>query len=176
MFIANNLKWFILGIAVVMYLLIILFQDKKVIFSSGAALIVLILGMIFPDGIFNMDGVPGILKAPVYGFTQAVNWNVLFIYLGSMTIASLFIYSRVPARIADGIINRSPNTGLAMVLILAMTGILSIFVENVATVLVMAPIALALCKKIKCNPTMFMMGLAVMSNLEGTATLVGDPP
>ncbi len=176
MFVANNLKWFILGIAVVMYLLIILFQDKKVIFSSGAALIVLILGMIFPDGIFKMDGVPGILKAPVYGFTQAVNWNVLFIYLGSMTIASLFIYSRVPARIADGIINRSPNTGLAMVLILAMTGIISIFVENVATVLVMAPIALALCKKIKCNPTMFMMGLAVMSNLEGTATLVGDPP
>ena len=97
MFVANNLKWFILGIAVVMYLLIILFQDKKVIFSSGAALIVLILGMIFPDGIFKMDGVPGIFKAPVYGFTQAVNWNVLFIYLGSMTIASLFIYSRVPA-------------------------------------------------------------------------------
>ena len=57
-----------------------------------------------------------------------------------------------------------------------MTGIISIFVENVATVLVMAPIALALCKKLKLNPANFMMGLAVMSNLEGTATLVGDPP
>ena len=63
-----------------------------------------------------------------------------------------------------------------MVLILAMTGIISIFVENVATVLVMAPIALALCAKLSINPTFFMIGLAVMSNLEGTATLVGDPP
>ena len=98
------------------------------------------------------------------------------IYLGSMTIAALFLYSNVPARIADGIINNSKNTGIAIVLILAMTGIISIFVENVATVLVMAPIALALCKKLKMNPTYFMIGLAVMSNLEGTATLVGDPP
>ena len=57
-----------------------------------------------------------------------------------------------------------------------MTGIISIFVENVATVLVMAPIALALSKKLNLNPTYFMIGLAVMSNLEGTATLVGDPP
>ena len=57
-----------------------------------------------------------------------------------------------------------------------MTGSISIFVENVATVLVMAPIALALSKKLSLNPTYFMAGLAVMSNLEGTATLVGDPP
>jgi Na+/H+ antiporter NhaD/arsenite permease-like protein len=57
-----------------------------------------------------------------------------------------------------------------------MTGIISIFVENVATVLVMAPIALALSKKLNMNPSHFMIGLAVMSNLEGTATLVGDPP
>jgi Na+/H+ antiporter NhaD/arsenite permease-like protein len=98
------------------------------------------------------------------------------IYLGSMIIAALFIYSRVPARIADTIVMHSKNTGLAIVAILAMTGIISIFVENVATVLVMAPIALALCKKLKLNPTFFMIGLAVMSNLEGTATLVGDPP
>lgn len=63
-----------------------------------------------------------------------------------------------------------------MVLILAMTGVISIFVENVATVLMMAPIALALCNKLRINPTVFMIGIAVMSNLEGTATLVGDPP
>ena len=63
-----------------------------------------------------------------------------------------------------------------MVAILIMTGIISAFVENVATVLVMAPIALSLTRKLKINPTYFMVGLAVMANLEGTATLVGDPP
>ena len=72
--------------------------------------------------------------------------------------------------------NKSNKVFVPIIMILAMTGIISIFVENVATVLVMAPIALALSKKLKLNPTYFLAGLAVMSNLEGTATLVGDPP
>jgi Na+/H+ antiporter NhaD/arsenite permease-like protein len=82
----------------------------------------------------------------------------------------------VPAAIANSIVTHSPNVGLAIVAILIMTGIISAFVENVATVLVMAPIALALCDKLDLDPTYFMVGLAVMANLEGTATLVGDPP
>lgn len=175
------LKLCILVIAVLMYLLVILFQDKKVWFTSAAALLVVILGIVFPNVIFPIPGMAeGLGGSRLYAFThslfQIINWNVIMIYLGSMTIAALFLYSNVPARIADAIINSSKNTGIAIVLILAMTGIISIFVENVATVLVMAPIALALCKKLKMNPTYFMIGLAVMSNLEGTATLVGDPP
>ncbi len=175
----EQLKWVILAIAVIMYALVIAFQEKKVYFTSSAAVLVLILGIIFPGNIFQLpQDFAGSTHfyALRHAFTEIINWNVLLIYLGSMTIASLFIYSKVPARIADGIVEKSRNTGLAMVLILAMTGIISIFVENVATVLVMAPIALALCRKLKMNPTLFMMGLAVMSNLEGTATLVGDPP
>jgi len=169
----GGLKYIVLAAAVLMYLLVILFQNKKVCFTSTAALIVIILGLIFPGQIF--DGT-GRLYVLTHSLFQVINWNVIMIYLGSMTIAALFLYSNVPARIADGIISSSKNTGIAIVLILAMTGIISIFVENVATVLVMAPIALALCKKLDKNPTYFMIGLAVMSNLEGTATLVGDPP
>ena len=168
-----GLKCIVLALAVLMYLLVILFQNKKVWFTSGAAAIVIILGIIFPGQIFDGEGR---IYALTHSIFQIINWNVIMIYLGSMTIAALFLYSNVPARIADGIINKSKNTGIAIVLILAMTGIISIFVENVATVLVMAPIALALCKKLDKNPTYFMIGLAVMSNMEGTATLVGDPP
>jgi Na+/H+ antiporter NhaD/arsenite permease-like protein len=108
--------------------------------------------------------------------TELINWYVLMIFVGSLVIAELFIYSRVPAVIADTLVLKSPNVGIAMVLILIMTGLISAFVENVATVLVMAPIALALCSKLKLNPMYFMTGLAVMANLQGTATLVGDPP
>jgi Na+/H+ antiporter NhaD/arsenite permease-like protein len=108
--------------------------------------------------------------------TELINWEVLMIFVGSLLIAELFIYSRVPAVIADSLISRSPNAGIAMLLILVMTGLISAFVENVATVLVMAPIALALCNKLKISPAHFMVGLAVMANLQGTATLVGDPP
>lgn len=173
----NVLKWVVLGIAVLMYVLVIAFQEKKVWFTSIAALLAVVLGIVFPGVIFDSaSGETSRLFAVSNAFTSLINWNVLMIYVGAMTIASLFLYSKIPTKIADCLISIAPSTGVAIVLILAMTGIISIFVENVATVLVMAPIALALCKKLKMNPTMFMVGLAVMSNLEGTATLVGDPP
>ena len=168
-----ELKWIVLAIAVVMYALVIAFQDKKVCFTTAAALAVVILGTVFPAQIFTGEGHA---FAILHSLGALINWNVLMIYVGSMTIAALFLYSKVPAKIADALVSASPSTGVAIVLILAMTGIISIFVENVATVLVMAPIALSLCHKLKLNPTYFMVGLAVMSNLEGTATLVGDPP
>lgn len=169
------LKWIVLAVAGLMYFFVILFQEKKVWFTSIAAVLLFILGtFLFPNSIFNPQENYFAICTHVLG--ELINWNVLLIYIGSMIIASLFIYSKVPSRIADRLVAVSPNTGIAVILILAMTGIISIFVENVATVLVMAPIALSLSKKLKLNPVPFLIGLAVMSNLEGTATLVGDPP
>jgi Na+/H+ antiporter NhaD/arsenite permease-like protein len=143
-----------------MYGFIVVFPGKKSISSLAAALLMLLLGVV----------------SPAQALAELVNWNVLMIFIGSLVIAELFIYSRVPAAIADSIVLHSPNVGIAIIAILMMTGIISAFVENVATVLVMAPIALALCKKLKMDPSYFMVGLAVMANLQGTATLVGDPP
>jgi Na+/H+ antiporter NhaD/arsenite permease-like protein len=163
-----TVKWIVLGIAVIMYTLIVIFPDKKSWSACGAAIIMLILRAVATDDTFF-----GLVKE---AGTELINWEVLMIFVGSLLIAELFIYSRVPAVIADSLISRSPNAGIAMLLILVMTGLISAFVENVATVLVMAPIALALCNKLKISPTHFMVGLAVMANLQGTATLVGDPP
>lgn len=174
-----NIKWIILALALVMYLLVIIFQGKKVWMTSCAALITIVLGFLAQGGVLAgnvFEPLSGAGQLAYHIFLELINWNILMIYVGSMIIAALFIYSRVPARIADALVTISPSTGIAVILILAMTGIISIFVENVATVLVMAPIALALSKKLKLNPVPFMIGLALMSNLEGTATLVGDPP
>ncbi|HQG39778.1 MAG TPA: SLC13 family permease, partial [Spirochaetales bacterium] len=154
------MKLFIIGLTVVMYGFIIAFPSKKSFIALGAALIAIV------------SGAAGFVEA----FTVYINWNIMLIYIGSLVIAEFFIYSKVPAYIADTVIEKSPNVGLGIVWILMLTGILSAFVENVATVLVMAPIALALSKKLKMNPMYFMVGLAVMANLQGTATLVGDPP
>jgi Na+/H+ antiporter NhaD/arsenite permease-like protein len=154
------MQWIVLALTVLMYVLIILLPNSKAYITLGTALIMMLLGVVgFQEAMVSM-----------------VNWNILMIFVGSLVIAEFFIYSRMPARIADEIIDRSPSVGLAIVAILMMTGFISAFVENVATVLVMAPIALALSKKLKMNPTLFMVGLAVMANLQGTATLVGDPP
>ena len=153
------MKWIVLVAAVLMYGLIIVFPERKSWASLGAAVLMLIIRAISP------------IEALGH-----INWIVLMIFVGSLVLADLFIYSRVPAAIADSIVLHSPNVGFAIVAVLIMTGISSAFVENVATVLVMAPIALAFCKKLKLSPKMFMVGLAVMANLQGTATLVGDPP
>ncbi|MDR0383340.1 MAG: anion permease [Spirochaetaceae bacterium] len=153
-------KWIALAIVCVMYATIIIVPQKKAFISLAAAVIVVLLGII----------------GPVQALTEHINWNILMIYVGSLVIADLFIYSRAPARIADNIVNMAPNAGIAIVVIIVITGLISAFVENVATVLVMAPIALALSKKLNMKPDLFMVGLAVMANLQGTATLVGDPP
>ena len=155
-----HIKWVVLGITVLMYALIVIFPAKKSFSTLGAAALMLILGVVSPRTALG----------------ELINWSVLLIFLGSLIIAELFIYSRVPSVIANAIIRHSPSLGVAIVAILMMTGIISAFVENVATVLVMAPIALALCKKQGVDPVYFMVGLAVMANLQGTATLVGDPP
>ena len=102
-----SLKYVVLAVAVLMYFLVILFQNKKVWFTSAAAAIVIILGIIFPGQIFDGEGR---LYAVTHSLFQIINWNVIMIYLGSMTIAALFLYSNVPARIADSIINNSKNT------------------------------------------------------------------
>jgi Na+/H+ antiporter NhaD/arsenite permease-like protein len=153
------MKWIVLVAAVLMYGFIIVFPERKSWASLGAAVLMLIIRAL----------------SPVEALGH-INWIVLMIFVGSLVLADLFIYSRVPAVIADSIVLHSPSVGFAIVAILVMTGIISAFVENVATVLVMAPIALAFCQKLKLSPKMFMVGLAVMANLQGTATLVGDPP
>ncbi|MDD5044851.1 MAG: SLC13 family permease [Candidatus Omnitrophica bacterium] len=106
----------------------------------------------------------------------AINWNVMGIFIGTLAVADTFMESRVPAYIAEIIVNRAKNTGWAMLAICLLTGFISAFVENVATVLIVAPIALSLARKLKINPTNMMIGIAISSNLQGVATLIGDPP
>lgn len=106
----------------------------------------------------------------------AVNWNVMGIFVGTLIVADIFMESRVPAYLAEIIVDKARNTAWAILLICLMTGFISAFVENVATVLIVAPIALSLARKLKINPMNMMIAIAVSSNLQGAATLIGDPP
>ncbi len=106
----------------------------------------------------------------------SVNWNVLGIFAGTLVLAEIFIISKVPETIADVLINRSKNLGMAFLVIVSFTSVLSMFVENVAAVLIVAPIALQLARKAGVSPVPVIIGIAISSNLQGTATLIGDPP
>lgn len=113
------------------------------------------------------------------GFNEAlssINYNVLGVFWGTMVLSSLFINSSVPAYLATKLVDRSKNVGLAMLSVCLLAGFISAFVENVATVLIVAPIAFEVAKKLKTNPVPFLIGIAVSANLQGCATMVGDSP
>lgn len=141
------------------YVLFVILPHKRTWVALGGSLLLILTQAISPKEAFLV-----------------VNWNVMGIFVGTLIMADVFMQSRVPAYIAEVIVGRAKSTLWAILFICLLTGFISAFVENVATVLIVAPIALALAKKLKINPTQMMVAIAVSSNLQGTATLIGDPP
>ncbi len=111
---------------------------------------------------------------PLGNIIGALDFNVLLMIGGTMGLVQLFIDSRMPARLADIIMEKVPNVQWAAVCLSLFAGVISAFVDNVATVLMVAPVAIEICKKLKTNPVPFIIAIAVSSNLQGAATLVGD--
>ena len=93
---------------------------------------------------------------------------------GTMGTVYLFIESKMPQLMSDVLISKMPNIKWTIVALSLFAGIVSAFVDNVATVLMIAPVALAFCKKVNISPVPSIICIAVSSNLQGAATLVGD--
>ena len=148
-----------LVIFVCAYFLFVVFSRLRTIIAVSAACLLLFLGSLTWKDAF-----------------WVINWNVMGIFIGTLAVADVFMKSRVPAYIAEVIVDKAKSTAWAILFICALTGFISAFVENVATVLIVAPIALSLAKKLKINPVNMMIGIAISSNLQGAATLIGDPP
>ena len=144
---------------IIAYLLFVISPRKRSLIAISAATLLLLTKTVSPANAF-----------------RSINWNVMGIFVGMLAVADVFMKSRVPAYIAEVIVDKAKNTAWAILLICALTSFISAFVENVATVLIIAPIALTLALKIKMNPVKMMIAIAISSNLQGTATLIGDPP
>lgn len=120
-------------------------------------------------GIFLVVGVVPIAQVP-----QAIDFNVLLMLAGTMGTVALFIESRMPNRMAEVLLQHSPNVMWVVVIMSLFSGFVSAFVDNVATVLMIAPVGLAIAKKLNISPVGMIISIAVSSNLQGAATLVGD--
>ncbi len=144
-------------IFVITYILMIALPKYRVYVALSSAAVFLISGLL-----------------PWQGFLSYVDFNVLMMIAGTMGAVSLFIESKMPNRLADIIIDRMPNVKWAIVALCLFAGIISAFVDNVATVLMVAPVALAISKRLDINPVPVVISIAVSSNLQGAATLVGD--
>ena len=133
-------------------------------FSKYRPYIALASGLVFiVTGMLPLDQVLG-----------AIDFNVLLMIAGTMGLVALFIESKMPSLLADLIMEHVSTVQVAAVALALFAGVISAFVDNVATVLMVAPVALEICKKLKTNPVPFIIGIAVSSNLQGAATLVGD--
>ena len=146
-----------LALFAVTYALMLIFSKYRPYIALASALVFVVLGML-----------------PVSSILGTIDFNVLLMIAGTMGIVSLFIESKMPSLLADLVMEKVPNVQLAAVAMALFAGIISAFVDNVATVLMTAPVALEICKKLKTNPVPFIIAIAVSSNLQGAATLVGD--
>lgn len=142
---------------VLTYALMLLFEKYRpwIALASGALFVV--------GGMLPVSQIPG-----------TVDVNVLLMIGGTMGLVQLFIDSRMPDRMAEWLMDRMPNVQWAAVCLSLFAGLISAFVDNVATVLMVAPVAVAVCRKLGINPVPFVISIAVSSNLQGAATLVGD--
>ena len=144
-------------IFIIMYAGMLLLPKWRLYFAMGGAAAMILLGILTP------------LSA-----IKAINLNVLMMIVGTMGIVTLFIDSKMPMRLADLILQRSGNACNAIIALCVFSGLISAFVDNVATVLMVAPVGVAVCRKLKTDPVPVIISIAVSSNLQGAATLVGD--
>ena len=139
------------------YVLMISFGKWRTWFALASGILFILTGML-----------------PTNQIIGALDFNVLLMIGGTMGLVQLFIDSHMPERMADMIMAKVPNVQWAAVCLSLFAGIISAFVDNVATVLMVAPVAIEICRKLKTNPIPFIISIAVSSNLQGAATLVGD--
>lgn len=104
----------------------------------------------------------------------AIDFNVVLMLLGIMITVGIFSDSGMPNKLADKLVAKIPSSLAAFVILSVLSGFVSAFIDNVATVLMIAPIGLAVAKKAEVSPVPVIISIAVSSNLQGAATLVGD--
>ena len=146
-----------LGLFVLTYVLLLALPNVRAYVAVASAALFVLLGIL-----------------PAGEVLRAVDWNVLLMIAGTMGTVALFIESKMPSRLAELLLARVPSVRWAIVALAVFAGLVSAFVDNVATVLMLAPVALAIAEKQRISPVPAVIAIAVSSNLQGAATLVGD--
>ena len=142
---------------VAMYVGLITFPKRRAVIALAVAAIYIVTGILPYNTVFSV-----------------VDWNVLLMIFGTLLLVDYFIESKMPNLIADHLLDLAPNVMWVTILMSLFSGLISAFIDNVATLLMVAPVGLAICKKLKINPVPMIISIAVSSNLQGAATLVGD--
>ena len=156
----------ILAIAVfaVAYVLIATERLPKTIIALGGAGVILGLGVATSEEAF-------------YSPETGIDWDVIFLLLGMMIIVGVLRRTGVFEFVAIWAAKRAKGSPLrVMILLVLITAVASAFLDNVTTVLLIAPVTLLVCDRLAVSPIPFLIAEVLASNIGGAATLIGDPP
>jgi Na+/H+ antiporter NhaD/arsenite permease-like protein len=148
----------------VCYLFIITERTHKTIVALFGAAVMIGMGVLSQDEAF-------------YSHEFGVDYNVVFLLIGMMVIINVVRETGLFEVLAIWAAQRADAQPFRLLVLLSLlTAGLSAMLDNVTTVLLMAPVTLSVTKRLELNPIAFLVTEALASNIGGTATLVGDPP
>ena len=149
---------------VIAYVLIATEWTHKLLAALGGAAVLLALGVTDSEHAF-------------YSHETGIDWDVIFLLLGMMIIVGILRRTGVFEYVAIWAAKRAEGSPLrVMILLTLITAVASAFLDNVTTVLLIAPVTLLVCDRLGVNPVPFLIAEVMASNIGGAATLIGDPP
>lgn len=158
------MAFFAVAVFLIAYAFIAADRINKTLVALAGAAAVVILPVISSDDIF-------------YSRTTGIDWDVIFLLLGMMIIVSVLRQTGVFEYVAIWAAKRANGSPLRiMILLVLVTAVASALLDNVTTVLLIAPVTLLVCDRLDIGPAPFLMAEVFASNIGGAATLVGDPP
>ena len=148
------MKTIALVLFALMYILMIAKPKYRPFYALSVAVVFLITGIL-----------------PLDSLLSTINWNVLLMISGTMILVYYFIDSHMPHLLADILLGKSKKVMWVTILMSLFAGVISAFIDNVTTVLIVAPVGMAICKKLKMSP----VGM-ILSTLVGdtTSIMLGD--
>jgi len=156
--------WVAVVVFVVVYVLIASEKVNRVVAALAGAGVILAVGVAGPGDAF-------------FSHETGIDWNVIFLLFGMMVIVGVLRQTGVFEYVAIWAAKRARGRPFrVMTLLCLITAIASAGLDNVTTVLLIAPVTLLVCERIGVRPVPFLIAEALASNIGGTATLVGDPP
>ena len=147
-------------IFLITYVLIVSEKIHRTVVALAGALLVIMLGIIPQQEAFH-----------------AIDFNVIFLLVGMMVIASIMSETGIFQWIAVQSVRAGRGNPFAILLILAVvTAVTSALLDNVTIVVLVAPVTLFVASNLRVSPVPFLVTEILASNIGGAATLIGDPP
>ena len=157
-------------ILLIAYIFIALEKIPKVTIALIGAGLTILLGLVSQGKLLD-----GTLN-PHY-FANFVDFNVIFLLVSMMILVLITTKSGVFTWIANELLKLTKGSPIKILFALGLfTAVVSAFLDNVTTVILVMPITFAIAKQLELNPIPILITEIVCSNIGGTSTLIGDPP